>query len=180
LHADQLRYSDGPQSGMLVSVNACGSVTDHQLDGGMRRAPCLACKCSPRRWLVKSMVGCDGGEHGRRMGRYVYAMNTSTAGICICTDMNDGAQSRGRTLKTVPRSVCVSSCGRVVVLVCPLRLPTSHVWRLAWVTVGSCDGRVLKRQEDARGCRVRNSSQLRSMVSDAPALRYNERNNRLW
>jgi hypothetical protein len=30
--------------------------------------------------VVKSMVGCDGGEHGRRMGRYEYAMNTSTAG----------------------------------------------------------------------------------------------------
>ena len=30
--------------------------------------------------VVKSMVGCDGGEHGRRMGRYEYAMITFTAG----------------------------------------------------------------------------------------------------
>jgi len=67
--------------------------------------------------------------------------------------------------------VLVWSCGRPCV-----PAPTAHVARVAWVTVGSCDGRVLKRQEDARAGSG-TAAQLRSMVSDAPALRYNERNN---
>ena len=89
------------------------------------------------RWWDATAANMDGGWDAM----IEYAMNTSTtpdSSPYLYSDMNDGAQSRSRRLKTVPRSVCVSSCGRVVVLVCP-RAPTAHVARR---TCGprSCDG----------------------------------------